>query len=170
MHYKHFAVVQITFHQILSKLFLSASLLMSKKYVLYLFDSISWSFLNSLERSDIGNRNKKNTILSKKPGIKRPMYCAIIIHTISIFRLTNGDNIPISPMMNATHAAHCHENRKCSIKNPMEITKMVDFDVSDFIVFSIFGLKKCIYKWCKSATTSVNDDQAQQQKNYNNRR
>jgi len=95
-----------------------------------------------LEKSDIGNRNRKNTMLSKIFGIMYPMNCDSFIHPHSIFLLKNEDIIPTTPTMSDTMTAHCQENTKYRIKNPVEIIKIVDFDVSVFMLFpSMFKIE-----------------------------
>jgi len=68
--------------------------------------------VNTLERSDIGNRKKKNTMLNKILGIMYPNTCANFIHPHSIFLLKNEDRIPIHPTISETITAQCQENIK----------------------------------------------------------
>jgi hypothetical protein len=127
---------EINFYQIFSKLFLSISLLMSIKQVLYFLDNIKGSLVKSFEISEMGNKKNKNTMHNKIEGIIMPNMRDNCIHPFSIILLKRSEIIPIIPKTKEVITAHCHEKARYRAKNPIEITNIVDFDVSFFIQYS----------------------------------
>jgi len=89
-----------------------------------------------LERREIGNRNRKNTRLSKIFGIIKLRIFANFIHIHSIFLLKKGDAIPVTPTIRDIIPAHFQLRERYIIKNPIEIIKIVDFEVSVFMFSS----------------------------------
>ena len=65
-------------------------------------------------------------------GIIRLKIRANFIQVHSINELKKLENIPVIPITTDTNTAHFHEKIRYRIKNPMEITKIVDFDESFF--------------------------------------
>ena len=63
--------------------------------------------------------------------------------------------MPDNPTTTDTITAHFQANSRCRIKNPMEITNIVDFDVSFFIKPP--SLKKCVNEGCNSAPATEHD-------------
>ena len=74
-------------------------------------------------------------MLNKILGIMYSNKFANFIQPHSIFLLKNEDIIPITPTISDTMTAHFQLKTKKRIKNPIEIIKIVDFDVSVFMLF-----------------------------------
>ena len=88
------------------------------------------------------------------------------IHPLSIILLNEPEIIPTIPVASDVIKAQCHENKINRIKNPIEMTKIVDFDVSVFIFYPVI-LKKCINKR-SNYTATPKYYQDCQEKQYDN--
>ena len=67
-----------------------------------------------------------------------PNKFANFIQAHSIFLLNELDVIPITPIKSDAMLAQCHPKTKERVRNPIEIIRMVDFDVSVFMLFSLW--------------------------------
>jgi hypothetical protein len=85
----------------------------------------------------MGNKKTKKRILNRIFGTTYSINLASFIQAHSIFRLKNVENMPVSPTRRDTMTAQCHENIKYRIKNPMEMIRIVDFEVSVFMISKI---------------------------------